>query len=255
MLNTFGTAHKGNIPMKGEATRKTDRAPWRRELVGFAAIVLITTAVFWATDLDIRVSRGFYSPGHPAGPWPHFENTIWRILYESDDYLTACLSVTAFALVIVGALKRSRRRLLRYGLFILLSGLIGTGLLTNIVFKGYWGHPRPDNITQFGGELAYLPPLAKGVTGAGESFPSGHVSIAFSFIAIWFILRRSRPRAAAICLIAVLTLTALEGIGRMVRGRHFLSDVLWGAYIPYLVCFVLYYFVFRFHLERNRPAP
>jgi lipid A 4'-phosphatase len=245
ILVTSDTLAIGRRPVKGRPSKKGSTGAWPREAVVFAAVVMITTVLFWATDLDIRVSELFYSPNHPQGPWPHYERTIWRVLYASDDYLTASLAVIALSLLLVGALKRGSRSLVRYGLFIALSGLIGAGLLTNMIFKEYWGHPRPDNITQFGGELEYLPPLAKGPAGNGESFPSGHVSISFSFIAFWFLLRRDWPRAAALCLIAVLSLTALEGIGRIVRGRHFLSDVLWGAYIPYAVCLALYHFIFR----------
>lgn len=235
------------------ATR-TRMPAWRRELLIFAGIVVMTTAVFWTSGLDIKFSKLFYMPDHPGGPWPHYENPLWRILYESDTYLTLALAGLAIMTILAGALKPGRRLLVRYGFFILLSGLVGAGFLTNMVFKEYWGHPRPDNVIEFGGDLAYLPPLAKGTAGGGESFPSGHVSIAFSFIAIWFVLRRTRPRAAAICLVAVLALTALEGAGRIVRGRHFLSDVLWGAYIPYLVCSLLYYFVFRLHTRRTNRS-
>jgi membrane-associated PAP2 superfamily phosphatase len=218
--------------------------------------VVVSTVAFWISDLDIRFSRLFFVPDHPAGPWPHYENLLWRVLYESDTHLTLILAAIAAVTAVIGVLKRSHRRFVRYGLFILLSGLLGAGLITNMIFKEYWGHPRPDNITEFGGELAYLPPLAKGTAGDGESFPSGHVSIAFSFLAIWFLLRRTRPGLAKLCLIGVLVLGGLEGAGRIVRGRHFLSDVLWGAYIPYLVCFLLYYFVFRFHSgPASRPNP
>jgi lipid A 4'-phosphatase len=236
--------------MTGSTSNQVAGKAWRSELLAFLAIAAGTTVIFWTSDLDIRVSKLFYMPASPLGAWPYYESPLWRILYESDTYLTIALGGISIVTMLAGALRRGHRLLVRYGLFILLSGLIGAGLLTNVVFKEHWGHPRPDNVIQFGGDLTYLPPLAKGTAGNGESFPSGHVSIAFSFIAIWFVLRRTRPGAAALCLAAVLALTALEGAGRIVRGRHFLSDVLWGAYIPYLVCFLLYYFVFRFHKGR-----
>jgi lipid A 4'-phosphatase len=226
------------------------RSPaWRRELAVFAAIVTVTTVLFWVTRIDIGFSRLFYEPGHAQGPWPHYENPVWRWLYESDTYLTLTLAGMSVVMIVAGIIRPARRTLVRYGLFILLSGLIGAGLITNVIFKEYWGHPRPDNVIEFGGKLDYLPPLAKGTPGNGESFPSGHASIAFSFIAVWFVLRRNHRKAAALSLAAVLLLGALEGTGRIVRGRHFLSDVLWGAYIPYLVCFMLYYFVFRLYRE------
>ena len=172
---------------EGDSDRRIRRPEWRRELIVLVLIVAASTVVFWISDLDIRFSRLFYMPGNPQSPWPHYENPLWRTLYESDTYLTLILSAISIVMIAIGALKPGRRLLLRYGLFILLSGLLGAGLLTNLVFKEYWGHPRPDSIVEFGGKLAYLPPLAKGRAGNGESFPSGHVSIAFSFIAIWFI--------------------------------------------------------------------
>ena len=234
--------------MKGRTLGREARLQsWRREILVFAAIVIVTTSVFWLTDLDTGFSRLFYAPDHPDGPWPYYESTLWRVMYESDTYLTLILLGIAATITLIGFLQRRRRRLVAYGLFILLSGLLGAGLLTNMGFKEYWGHARPDSTIAFGGTFAYLPPLAKGTSGNGESFPSGHVSIAFSFIAIWFVLRRKMPWAAAICLAAVIVLTTLQGAGRIVRGRHFLSDVLWGVYIPYLVCLLLYYFGFKFH--------
>lgn len=253
ILYSSGTHLTGESRISDKRPCNRNRAPaWRREILIFAGIVVITTAIFWATDLDIKFSRLFYVPDHPNGPWPHYDTALWRILYESDTYLTLFLTAIAILAILTGVLKPGRRRLVPYGLFILVSGLIGAGLLTNMVFKEYWGHPRPDSVIEFGGHLAYLPPLAKGTAGNGESFPSGHVSIAFSFIAVWFVLRRNRPGAAKACLVAVLLLGGLEGMGRIVRGRHFLSDVLWGAYIPYLVCVLLYYFVFRFHARPGR---
>jgi lipid A 4'-phosphatase len=241
--------------MKATQGDRSGPKVWRREGVGFAITVAVTTLLFWLTDLDIRVSALFYRPHQPGGPWPYYNEPIWRLLYRSDTFLTIILAAIAITLIALGLAGSGRRRFVRYGVFIALSGLIGAGLLTNAVFKEYWGHPRPDNILRFGGNLTYLPPLAKGTAGNGESFPSGHASIAFSFVSIWFILRGRRPVTARACLAAVLVLTALEGAGRMVRGRHFLSDVLWGAYIPYAVCFILYYFIFRFQDDPDISPP
>ena len=63
---------------------------------------------------------------------------------------------------------------------------IGAGLIVNVVLKEHWGHPRPSDLFEFGGDGIYLPPWAKGPAGNGESFPSGHAAIGFSFFAFWF---------------------------------------------------------------------
>jgi membrane-associated PAP2 superfamily phosphatase len=201
--------------------------------------------VFWLTDLDIRISRLFYVPGHPENPWIHGEFILWRLLYASDTYLTVVLGAVSMCCIAIGLARRHRRNLLSYGLFILLSTSIGSGLLVNEGLKKHWGRPRPDSITELGGERAYLPPWAKGPQGGGESFPSGHASIGFSYLAIWFILRGRRHRLATVALVGAVALGALLGLARMIQGRHFLSDVLWAAIIPYLVCFVLYHLVFK----------
>jgi membrane-associated PAP2 superfamily phosphatase len=212
----------------------------------------VTTTVFWATDLDFRVSRLFFVPDHAENAWHHGEFLLWRLLYESDDYLTAVLCSISIACIVVGALRRKHRRLLLYGVFILLSVAIGAGLIVNMLLKEHWGHPRPSDLVEFGGNGTYMPPWAKGSAENGESFPSGHAAIGFSFFVFWFIWRGRRPRLAEKCFVGALALGALLGLGRIIQGRHFLSDVLWAAYIPYFVCLMLYYFAFRFPSREHR---
>jgi membrane-associated PAP2 superfamily phosphatase len=210
--------------------------------------------VFWLTDLDIRVSRLFFVPGNPEHQWIHGEFILWRILYKSETCLTVTLAAISLCCVVAGLANRRRRTLLLYGLFIILSTSIGSGLLTNEVFKKHWGRPRPDNILEFEGRRAYLPPLAKGPAGGGESFPSGHASIGFSYLAIWFVWRGRHRRLALWALVGAVTLGSLLGLGRIVQGRHFLSDVLWAAGICYLVCLLLYRPVFGFADGRRWAA-
>lgn len=77
------------------------------------------------------------------------------------------------------------------------------------------------------------------------SFPSGHASVGFMLSAFFLIWMRSCPLRAWAALVGALAFGGLLGLGRMVAGDHFLSDVIWSAVIVYGIALVLYYLVFR----------
>jgi lipid A 4'-phosphatase len=214
--------------------------------LALGGVALVTTLVFWLTDLDIRVSRLFFVPADPGRPWPHGDFVLWQLLYKSDRYVTITLAAISLFAIAVGLAVRHRRKMILYGLFVILTTSIGAGLLVNEVFKEHWGRPRPDSIEEFGGTNQYTPPLAKGPPGGGHSFASGHAAIGFSFLAFWFIWRGRRRRLAIPALAVAIALGSLLGLARIIQGRHFLSDVLWAFYIAYFVCAALNLFVFRF---------
>lgn len=225
---------------------------WRRDLLILGIVALASTAVFWLTDLDIRFSALFHDAASPRGPWPQAGSPFWAVLYAADTYMTIVLAAAAAVLIIAGAPSGGDRRKIIYGLFIILSVSIGAGLLVNGILKEHWGHPRPDAIAQFGGSGRYAPPWAKRPSGNGESFPSGHAAIAFSYIVFYFILRIPHPKLARAFFWGAIFLGSLMGLGRVVQGRHFLSDILWAAYIPYLVCLLFYYGVLRIPDRQSR---
>ena len=226
-----------------ETNRYSDRPlGWKKHLAILAFIASVLIVVFWNGDLDVKFSRLFFDPHNP---WPHAYFLLWQVLYEADGYLTAILGAIAIIFIVAGLLKARAKIFVRYGVFIVLSASLGAGLIVNGILKEHWGRPRPDEIVEFGGDRQYIRPWVKGPRGNGESFASGHTSIAFSYFAFWFIFRKRRPRLAVLCLLGTVILGTLTGLGRIIQGRHFLSDVFWAAYIPYLICFVLSHFVLR----------
>lgn len=143
----------------------------------------------------------------------------------------------------------------RYGLFILLSVVLGPGLLVNGVLKDHWGRPRPRQVLELGGGYPYVPPLVMAST-PGKSFPCGHCSVAYLVASGWWILRRRRPRQAAASLVAGLFLGTLLGLGRMAAGGHFLSDVIWSGLIAFGVAHGLYFHGLRIpeHEAAGQPV-
>jgi membrane-associated PAP2 superfamily phosphatase len=224
----------------------TSRAPWKRELAIMILVALATTVVFWLTDLDIVVSGVFFDEANPENPWHRGDAWLWRALYEADWIFTVILLAISGIFIISGLRSAGRRTSVRYGVFIILSTAIGAGLLVNSALKKQWGRPRPDAIVEFGGDLEYRPPWLKGPKVDGESFPSGHAAIAFSFLALWLVFRGRRRNLASLCFWGSIALGSLAGLGRIVQGRHFLSDVFWSLYVIYLVSVLLFYTGFRF---------
>ena len=74
--------------------------------------------------------------------------------------------------------------------------------------------------------------------GPGRCFPSGHVSGAFALLGLSYAIRPISAKIANWALIAVLALGAILGAGQVLRGAHFVSHVLYSAWLCWLICFV-----------------
>ncbi|RTZ67430.1 MAG: hypothetical protein DSZ29_00805 [Aquificaceae bacterium] len=218
-------------------------------------LLLITahTAVFWLSDIDIQVANFFYSP-EESNVWALGEQPFWMFFYRLGPMVTISIAITALLVILFSTIKTSWGLYRTQAAFILFSFLLGPGLLVNTLFKDHWGRPRPVNIEQFQGTERYVPPLKYNAQGDGKSFPSGHSSLGFAFIAFWFIWRKRKPRWAKAAFGFSLLLGSLFGIARMAAGGHFLSDVFWSLWIPLLSSMALYAFFFHKVLDNDLQA-
>jgi membrane-associated PAP2 superfamily phosphatase len=205
------------------------------------------TAIFWFSDLDLRVTHFFYYP-EQSNPWPIGEQTVWKFFYQLGAILSVSIVVSTLLIMLLASLKTAWRPYRIQALFILLSFVLGPGVMVNSVFKEYWGRPRPADIEPFGGTEKYVPPLKYNAEGEGNSFPSGHSSLGFGFIAFWFLWHKKRRIWANYAVVFSLSLGGLFGYSRIAAGGHFLSDVFWSLWIPLLVIMGLYSFFFKKYL-------
>ncbi len=202
-------------------------------------VMIALTVPFWLSPLDIMAAGQFYHPEQSGSFWPEENLALWNFLYQGAPILALVLLLGALGVLARCGGGSNKRLVRRRALFVLLSVILGPGLTVNMVFKDHYGRPRPRQIEQFQGHLAYQPP---GLPGAeGKSFPCGHCSVGFVLWVFYFLSRRKYPLLATGIFLSAASLGILVGVGRMAAGGHFLSDILWSGFLSYGVCTLLYH--------------
>ncbi|GAB6141337.1 phosphatase PAP2 family protein [Methylosoma difficile] len=207
-----------------------------RELLIVLVLALLTTPVFWLTDLDLRAARWFYYPAAGESPWPIQQFWLWQIFYRYAYGFAYTVAIGALFVAALGYGLAIFKPWRKPALYILLVTALGPGLVVNLVFKDHWGRPRPVHMTDFGGEYQYVPPLKIGDT-KDKSFTCGHCSVGFIAFALYFLARKRKVWYLALTMVLGLLL----GLTRMSAGGHFVSDILWSGYLVFLVAWLLYY--------------
>ena len=110
-------------------------------------------------------------------------------------------------------------------------------LVTVSALKYKSGVSCPWDLQQFGGQAVLENRWSwHSDGGPGRCFPSGHVSAAFSLLALPFALRSSNAKLARQSLFLVLTLAAVMSFTQVVRGAHLLSHVAYSGWLCWAWC-------------------
>ncbi len=213
-----------------QRTTTSSLRPLSIGLLMFAASVLMFTAF---PELDLRVASWFYEPdtGFRWGQQPAVLLSYELFKARSVGWVVvALLAYLAYAMTrrIPVPAKRNAT------LFLLAMIVAGPVLLVNSGLKDHWGRARPSQVTQFGGDRSYSPPLHPAAQcDRNCSFVSGHAAAGFALIGLYWTTRRRR------WLIAGIALGSLVGLGRMIQGGHFFSDIVFSFWAVYLSAAVL----------------
>lgn len=151
------------------------------------------------------------------------------------------VAVALLAYLIVTQFRAQANAVRRKSAFFLLALIVaGPVMLVNTGLKDHWGRARPIEIVEFGGERSYSPPLVPAAQcDTNCSFVSAHAAAGFALIGVYWTTRRKRWLAAGIALGAAV------GLGRMLQGAHFLSDVVFAFWAVYLAGFFLNWLMLR----------
>lgn len=204
------------------------RERWALGLTGLGLTALFES---WPL-LDLRIAQVFHASG---GDFPG-RHMVWvQAAYLGTPWLGRALFLLS-GVLLLGALwsaARVPRRIWRRAAAVHLVMLLGIGLIVHAVFKEQWGRPRPYELQAFAGDQAFVAALRPG--GACKtncSFVSGHAATGFALVSLAMFGTRSRRRKwFCVALCSGLAI----GLGRMVQGGHFLSDILFAGWLIWAV--------------------
>lgn len=218
-----------------------------RTIIAIVAFGVAAAIVFVAfPEIDLAAARSIYIgdnrfllSGLPFA-------TVWADVTRA--LARALVIALAIGLVLTVVLRRPilGQRWRGY-LFLLLCFGIGAGVIASAIFKDNWGRARPSQIVEFGGTQRFTPAFE--ITDQCPrncSFVSADAAFAFATLGIALLAGR-RPRYVA----AALALGVVVGLGRMLTGGHFLSDVIFSGVFSVLTVLLLG----RFMLARPPPEP
>jgi len=199
-------------------------------------------------ELDLKLAALFYDPATKS--FPLKSNVLAAILRDGAMWIAWGLALPAIAAVVI-KLARPDRPLMMSGraiVFLLGTLILSAGILTNLGFKSYWGRPRPVVVTQFNGDMTFVPWWdPRGGCGRNCSFFSGEGATAFWTYAPAALAPPAwRPLAyAAATLFGVVT-----SVLRMAFGGHFFTDVATAGLVTFLVIWLAHGYIYRWSSTR-----
>jgi lipid A 4'-phosphatase len=199
----------------------------------FSAVLLGGAIFFIDPRLDLAFSALFYQPEvgfvHANLMWVQWS---YRLLAWLQFPILGVLATGLLA----GWFSNRWAKHQRAVWFLILALLIGPGVVVNEGLKNHWGRARPAQVVEFGGTAIYTPPWQISDQCAKNcSMSSGHAALGFYPMALAWVFRRQRKA----WLVLGLTTGAVVGLGRILQGGHFLSDILVSAAVVWLVCELL----------------
>jgi lipid A 4'-phosphatase len=188
------------------------------------AICLLLFSVW--PGIDIYVSAAFYENGAFAGQG----NAIVKASYHFFAVLPVlCLVVLVSGLAL--SFRKPRLRLRSTCVFMLICLFLVPGLAIDKGIKdNSTGRSRPRNIETFGGDAHFSGPFQyAGTCSRNCSFVSGHAANGFFLMSPFWAIGGRR------WLVFGILAGSLAGVGRILQGAHFLSDVVFAGWVSYFL--------------------
>jgi membrane-associated PAP2 superfamily phosphatase len=208
------------------------------------------------------------------GIWPRLDLAISALFFDStikDFWVNALtpvqnarmaariiigLIVAPPSVALIGKFLLPRRQMFMAtpaALLLVLTFILGPGLITNSLLKEHWGRARPIDVTEFGGTgrfVAWWDP--RGDCPGNCSFIAGEPAGAFWTLAAAAL---TPPQWRALAYGAALTFGVGVGALRIAAGGHFFTDVVFAGVIMYLLIWTAHGLFYRWRANRRGAKP
>jgi lipid A 4'-phosphatase len=213
------------------------------------ALALVVGSVFGLhPELDLKLAALFYDETSRA--FPLKLKPLAEIARDGAMWIAWGLALPSIVALVKKLIRPDRPLLIsgRAVIFLLLTLVLSAGVLTNLTFKSYWGRPRPVAVTQFNGELPFVPWWdPRGGCARNCSFFSGEGATAFWTYAPAALTPPAwRPLAYAAATVFGVATSAL----RMAFGGHFFTDVAAAGLVTFLVIWLAHGYIYRWPSTR-----
>jgi lipid A 4'-phosphatase len=189
--------------------------------------LLITLIILPFTPwIDMAIEQHFFSTG--KDPITHFhESPLLDFIFTYGPLPSEIISIGALFFI---PFARYRNQ----ALVLVMTMVIGSGLIAHLLLKEFWGRPRPRQVIELGGAQPYRPVWQPNFhpQEPSKSFVCGHCTMGFYFFAFVLLGRRYQKKSWIVLgWILSLTLGLALAITRMMQGGHFFSDVFFAAIV------------------------
>lgn len=211
----------------------------------WAGLFFCAAAFAKVPSLDMMVSERLYTPG--LG-FIHAQNALVLASYRWTPLIGRSILV---GLVLLALLAPLLARLLRWqgreqlavqcrgpwrrmAAVAVICGVLGPGLVVEVWLKNTIGRPRPVQVAPFGGDQPFLGVFQEGSKPeTHRSFVSSHAAAGFWLLSLGL---TCGPVWRRRWLLIGLAAGSLIGLGRMMQGGHFLSDIIFSFYAVWIPC-------------------
>ena len=206
-------------------------------------LLLLTALAFVSNRVDLLIARYYYLDGNFSS------YALFTWFYQYGPLATQIAGVGSILYLLGAWCAGTKGRWQKAAWVLLLTLIIGPGLVTNVLLKDHWGRPRPKEVIEFGGKDAFRPfyrPQLQWSSSKHKSFPSGHASMGFYWFTLTVVGWYERKRNLIVLgTFLALSLGAFLSVTRIAQGGHFFSDVLVAGILMWWTAWVVGYFIYR----------